>query len=412
MKDFGAGESTRGGSNAVTAVRGRQIFTLAVLSTAGQVSTFIYLPSLPVIAAEFAAGEAAVQLTLTAYLVGSCVSLLAYGPLSDRYGRIPMLLWGTAIYAASSIACALAGDVATLTAARFAQGIGATAGPVLARAMARDLCSPAETAKVLANMSMVQVLAPMAGPGLGAVIHETLGWRANFAAIAIIAGLALVLTWRLIGETNHARSTGGLAAMARSYPLLLRARAFIGPVLVGSSLTGAFFAFMAGAPFVFMAYYGAEPNVYGWYVLIIFVGFLAGPFAAGRRVVRDGIARTAAVGAPILALGAVALVVAEAAGVLAILAPMTVAMFGMGFMVPTNNAAAVSAFPEIAGAAAVLLALTQLLVGAAASVLVGVLANGTPLPMVLIVDFCSLAAVGVWRAMCAAPGPRQSRRVG
>ncbi len=378
----------------------RVVLVLAALTGAGLISAFMYLPSLPTLAAELGTTAQRTQFTLTSFLVGVTLAQLYFGSLSDRIGRMPALVIGTAIYVLASIACALAPDVGVLVAARFVQGIGATAGPVIARAIVRDLFPASRAAQVMAYMSMSLALAPALGPALGAYIHGTFGWRANFVLIAVTATVATIATWRLIGETNRYRGGGrAKGRMLTDFRRLLGSTNFLGFLLCSSLHAASFYAFMAAAPFVLIITLGQTAEAYGRFTLLAFLGYALGAFAVGRLVVRHGVIRTNLYGVPIIMAGAAGLIALALAGVGtvgAILWPTAVLVLGMGFMVPTSTAGAVGAYPEMAGTAASLLGFVQMGLGAAAVAFIGAVGSGSQLALAIVVGGLALLGLAVF----------------
>ena len=191
----------------------RLLLLLSALVAFGPLSIDMYLPSLPAIAADLGASDAQVQRSISGFLVGFCVGMLFYGPLSDRFGRRPVLLAGIALYLFSSLACALADSAGQLVLLRVLQALGGGAASVLARAMVRDLYPLGEAARMLALMHMVTMLAPLAAPLLGGYLMLWAGWRALFVVLALFAGLCLLAVWR-VAESHPPERRGGSLAQA------------------------------------------------------------------------------------------------------------------------------------------------------------------------------------------------------
>src|SRR5574340_191554 len=175
------------------------VVLLATLVALGPISTDLYLPALPALATYFGSDVSRVQLTLSVFLAGFAVAQIVYGPLSDRFGRRPVMLAGLTIYLLASVACAFAVSIDGLIAARFLQALGACAGPVLGRAIVRDVYGPVEAARVLAYISGAMAIAPMLGPMLGGWLTVLFGWRANFAALSIFSAAQLLATLAILG---------------------------------------------------------------------------------------------------------------------------------------------------------------------------------------------------------------------
>src|SRR5215468_12246592 len=206
---------------------------LTALVALGPISTDLYLPSLPSLARYFAVGVDDIQLTLSVFLVGLATAQLVYGPLSDRFGRRPVLLVGLAIYVVASIVCMLSPSVPVLVVARFVQAVGACVGPVLGRAIVRDVHGREGAARVLAYMSAAMALAPAIGPILGGFLEEWFGWRANFLALVCYGILGAAITWQILPETNKLPDleAARLDRILRGYQGFLGHRRYVGYVL-------------------------------------------------------------------------------------------------------------------------------------------------------------------------------------
>ena len=303
---------------------GALVTTLVAL---GPLSTDLYLPSLPTLATVFATDAARVQLTLSVFLAGFAIAQLAYGALSDRFGRRPVMLAGLLIYFLASLACVLATSIEQLIAARFAQAVGACAGPVLGRAIVRDAWGPLEAARALAYVSGAMALAPLVGPALGGVLTVAIGWQANFVLLAVFSGLQVVAVWYWLGETNAHPDPAAtqVGRMLENFRILLVDRDYLGCLLGLAFSYSALFAFISGSSFVLIGTYGLSPAVYGLCFGLVVAGFITGTQVAGRLVRRLGAARLALAGGWVGALGGLAMLALDLAGVrhlAAVLAPM------------------------------------------------------------------------------------------
>jgi len=376
---------------------------LTALVALGPISTDLYLPSLPGLARHFGVGVDDVQLTLSVFLVGLATAQLVYGPLSDRFGRRPVMLAGLAIYGAASIACVFAPSIAVLVAARFLQAVGACVGPVLGRAIVRDVHGRDGAARVLAYMSAAMALAPAIGPILGGFLEQGFGWRSNFLALVAYGLAGLAITWRILPETNVLRDpeTARLHRILWSYRGFLGHRAYIGYVLCCAFAYSGIFAFISGSSFVLQQAVGLGPVAYGLCFAGAVIGYMVGTILAGRLSKRLGIDRLIAAGAAIAVGGGVlmaGLALADAissplAGALAIVGPMLVYMAGVGLVLPNAIAGAVGPFPRAAGAASALLGFTQMTTAAAVGIGVAALYDGSARPMTATI---ALVAIGIW----------------
>ena len=365
----------------------------------GAISTDLYLPSLPAIAEHFAADAGEVQLTLSVFLAGFAASQLVYGPLSDRFGRRPVLLVGLALYLAASLACALADSLVLLIVARFCQAVGACAGVVLGRAIVRDLHEPAQAARVLSYIATAMALAPALGPILGGYIESWFGWRSNFLLLVGFGGLTLLACLTLLPETNR-RPNPEATRIGRSlaiYRQLAGHPLYRGYVLVCSFAYAGIFAFISGSSFVLIEVLGLAPERYGLCFAAVVAGYMIGAFASGRLTLRLGLERLVAVGAGISMLAgllAAGLTVIAAPTVAGLVGPVFLYLIGAGLMLPNAMAGAMGPFPDRAGAASALLGFVQMLFAACLGVGVGHYHDTSGRSMTF-----AIAAVGIGAAL-------------
>lgn len=370
---------------------------LTGLVALGPLSTDLYLPSLPALGQALDAPVPTVQLTLSVFLAGFAVSQLVYGPLSDRFGRRPVLVAGVALYLGASAICALAPSIDLLIAGRFLQAVGACAGPVIARAVVRDVYGRERAAKMLAYMAMAMALAPAVGPILGGYLTMWSGWRANFWALTAIACILLAGLVRGLRETNrHLDPTATRPdRLVRNYAMLLGDRTYIGYVAVVACSYSGIFSFISGSSFVFIDGMGLSPELYGLCFAAIVCGYMAGTFASGRLTMRLGIDRMVLAGVITSAAGGLAMLACALAGWLtvpAVVGPFFVFMVGAGLTLPNAMAGAVGPYPLMAGLASALLGFCQMTLAAGIGIGVGHLTDGTALPMAGAVLAVSLAA--------------------
>ena len=366
----------------------------------GPISTDLYLPSLPTLTTVFATDEAAVQRTLSVFLVGFAVSQLLYGPLSDRFGRRPVLMGGIAVYVVASVGCALAGSVESLTVWRFFQALGACCGPVVGRAVIRDVYGREQAARILAYVGMAMAIAPAIGPIIGGVLTETFGWRSNFWVLTGFGIGTLAAVVLLLAETNRLPDPDALrpAQQLRNYGTMLRHRQYVGYVCVVAGVYSAIFSFISGSSFVIVDGLGLSPTAYGFCFAAVVVGYMAGSFTAGRLTGRFGSDRMILVGAGIATTSGLAMLLFALAGwfsVISVVTPFVVAMVGIGLVLPNAVAGAVGPFPRMAGLAAAFLGFAQFGVAALVGLVVGALTDRSALPMatsIFLVLLCSLLA--------------------
>ena len=351
------------------------IAVLVAISALGPLALNIFMPSMPGLARQFGVEYGTVQLTLTLYLVGLSLAQLVYGPLSDRHGRRPALLWGLALFLVGSLICTFAPSVEALMLGRMLQAVGGCAGLVLGRAIIRDLYDRDRSAAMIGYVTMAMTLAPMLAPALGGYLDIWLGWRSSFAFCSIAGAIVMLWVMLVLPETlTPGGGSNGFFGLLRGYRDLLRSPAFCGYAFQTAFTSGMFFAFIAGAPFVVVTVLGLPPSSYGLWFVVVSAGYLAGNFLTGRFSVRFGIDRMIAAGATIALLGIAAQAAIGWLGLLslpAIFLPMAIVALSNGLTLPNGTAGAVSVNPRAAGAAAGLSGALQMLTGAAAAVLVG-----------------------------------------
>lgn len=372
------------------------------LTSLGPLSTDFYLPALPTIAAALGTDSAGAQLTLSAYMIGFGCGQLLLGPLSDRYGRRPVLLWGMAVYVLASVACSFAPDIDTLIAARVLQALGACAGPVLGRAVVRDLYGPSEAARMLSYIAGGTALAPLLGPLLGGWLTVLFGWRSSFVFMTVFSLVLALVTWKMLRESNRHLDPAAMqpTVMLGNYRKLLADPAYRGVLLTGSFSFAALFAFISGAPFVYIELYGMSPQSMAIAFGANVTGFMLGTTLSGRLSRRIGVDRLMRIGVWMGALAGVALAVLALADVghpLAVIVPMWFITCSTGLVLPNATALGLSGYPHMAGAAASLMGFAQMGCGAVFGAIVGHGVQASAAPMALTVAAGVLLSLAAWR---------------
>lgn len=370
---------------------------LTALVALGPLSTDMYLPALPEMTRALAADVGAVQLTLSVFLAGFAVSQLIYGPLSDRFGRRPCLVVGLAVYVLASVACAMAPNIGSLIAGRFLQAVGGCAGPVLGRAIIRDVHEPERGARMLAYMGTAMAVAPLIAPTVGGQLAVHFGWASLFVALATLGMVMLTLAWLLLPETNRHMDPDAIHPMRMlgRFATLLRSHVFLACAAANACVFGGLFAFISGSSFVLIDFLGVPAEWFGACFGTAVAGYMAGTTLTGRLVVKVGIPRMLTLGGVVAIAASAALMLPAWSGiatVTAVLVPMFAYMIGMGMMMPSAMAGAIGPFPHMAGAASALLGFVQMTVAALTGFAVGQLDDGTQMAMVTATAVMGLGA--------------------
>ncbi len=377
------------------------VAVLGLLTATGPLSTDMYLPSLPAITRDLATTDAGTQLTLSVFLVGFAGGQLVYGPVSDRYGRRPVLFAALGLFIAATIGCMFTTGIEGLIALRFVQAFGACGPVVLARAVARDLHTGAEAGRLLSLMGSIMGFVPAIAPVLGALIHVAFGWRAVFGAIALFGMVVGVVSWAKLAESLQRRDTGALSirAMCETFGELARDRRFQRYVATNSLTFAGLFAFISGSSFVLQGTYDVSPRGFAYGFAFAVIGYILGTLTASRLAMTRGLNRTIYRGASLLALSGMAMVAAMGAGLFGfwdVLAPMVIYMFGVGLVAPLSLAGALTPFPGHAGAASSLFGFIQMTFASLVGIAVGHgLAFG---PFALSGAICLLGVAAFWVA--------------
>jgi DHA1 family bicyclomycin/chloramphenicol resistance-like MFS transporter len=334
--------------------RARAPFLLLVAMTAcGTLGMHVIIPALPATARALGMSIGTAQLTITLYLVGLAIGQLLYGPVSDQFGRRPVLLAGLSLFTGASIVTALAPNATILIAGRILQSVGGCAGLVLGRAAVRDGASAEKAAGQLALLTLVMSMVPAIAPAIGGYITAYIDWRASYVLLALFGGLTLFGCALLMPETLAPQSPSS-RSMLTAYVRLLRSPRFLGYAVGGACSTTAFYGFMSASPFIFETQLHQPTQRVGVYYLLLMLGVAAGSFGANRIAGRVQLRTALRIANGLGILGASLFALADASGVLSVatvVAPVTLFMVGAGMASPFALAGSVSVNPHAIGAA-------------------------------------------------------------
>lgn len=377
---------------------------LIAISALNPLSVNIIVPALTSMAADLDTDFATAQLTLSCYLFAAAIAQLVHGPLSDKYGRRPVVLIGVAVYVLASIVCIFASSIWIVIFGRILQGVGAAAGYALGRAIVRDLYEREKAASMLGYITMGFSTVPMVTPLIGGLISDYFGWRLIFVFIAIVSMLVLVAIWFALPETRRPMEEGQTRpGFFQSLKILAKIPAFWAYTLNLGLMVGTFFIFLGGTPFVAITLFGMTGTEFGIYFAFIPVGFFLGNWLTAGLAVRLGIGPMIRIGNFLALVGGIIsaiLLSSDWQSPFVLFAPMYLIGLAIGLALANGTAGAVSIRPSLAGAASGIAGSMQMSFGATATVVIGYLLTLTQSALsvpALIVALSALAlATGFW----------------
>ncbi|HEV2864413.1 MAG TPA: multidrug effflux MFS transporter [Pyrinomonadaceae bacterium] len=391
---------------------------LAALTGLTALSIDMSLPAMPQLQQAFGAGVSAVQLTLSVFLAGFALGQVFCGPLSDRFGRRPVLVAGLALFTVAGFVCAASTSLHMLVGFRFVQGMGASVGPVVARAIVRDRFDARRGASVLSQMTQVMIIAPLLAPTLGGYLLVYLGWPAIFVLLGASGALMCLLCWRYLPETaakNDETDDGEPTGARGSLRGLLAHRASLRQALTTCFAYAGMFAYVSASPFILMEVFGVREQNFGYFFALTAAALLVSA-TVNRSLLKRHTPSLLILRRGVLLIFGAGLALGLAAwfgfgGLAGVLLPMMAYMFGQGLLMPNATAAAMEPHGQSAGLISSLMGGLQTGGGALAGYLVGAFYDHTPLSLgVTVATFAGLAllASGVVR-MPGAEGERSGQ---
>ncbi len=370
------------------------LLLLIVATGLGPFSMQVLIPVLPILVGALGRGAAEVQMTLTLYLVGVALGPLLYGPLSDRYGRRPVLIVALVLYLLASVVATFAPNLEVLIVARIAQAVGGCAGMVLGRAIIRDTNTRERAAAMMGYVNMGMTVAPMVSPLIGSLIEAAFGWRAVMLACSLIVLPILFSAWKFLPETLAERQElPGVAGLLGLYKALLVLPSFRAYAMVTACSGGVFFSFMSGAPYVVVHGLGLPTTTYGMAFMSISFAFGLGNFVSARMSAQRGVLQMLRIGTTLTLCGGVLCLVAVMSlppHLLNLFVPMVIVAIGNGVTQPNAFAGAVSVRPQLAGTASGLAGCVQMGFGAIITWLAALLEDGSGIATASLMFACGI----------------------
>jgi MFS transporter, DHA1 family, multidrug resistance protein len=377
------------------------LWLLGLFTFSGTVGMHVFVPALPAAAKDLHATPAALELTISLYILGLAVGQLVYGPASDRFGRRPTLLVGLSIFTIASIAALFAPDTHTLILARFFQAVGGCSGLVLARAIIRDTSQAHEAARRLALTNLLVTAGPAVAPLIGAGLSSLWGWRTILVGLSAMGVANLVLAWRILPETRPEALFVSASRYARDYVGLLRSRQFLGYAIGGGCATTSLYAFVACAPFIFVDRLHVPSASVGFYLALLVSGLWLGSLLASQLITRFSLTRFVVVANAVSVVAAASLLaflLADRATLAGIIATMFAFSVGVGAAAPAALVKAISVNPRITRTASGLYGSVQMAIGAALVALAGLGSNPALASALVLLGAGIVAQTSFWVA--------------
>ena len=392
--------------------RSAPLWLLTLITFSGTLAMHIYVPAMPEAGQALGANIGEMQMTMSVYILGLAMGQLLYGPLSDRFGRRPLLMAGLLVYTLTSVAAAFATAVNGLIVLRLFQALGGCAGLVIGRAMVRDSVQSHEAARRLALMNLMVVFGPGAAPLIGSALASFLGWRSIFYALSLLGIVNLICAWFLLPESrartvapkddSPAGSSPRSSSLGRDYARLLTSPTFLGYAIGGACATTAMYAFIGASPFIFAHQLHRPDYEIGLYPAILMGGVASGSMVATKlfSLVRiERLAISASLLSVLASLTFLAVVLTDNLSVALVIGPMFVFGFGAGIAAPAALTQAMSVNPNVVGSASGLYGFSQMAVGALCTTLVAAGDNPALAAAIILAAAGLIGQLSFWLAL-------------
>lgn len=375
------------------------ITILGLIIAIGPIAIDMYLPAFSAISESFLSDESFLQLSLTSYFIGISFGQIIYGPIIDRFGKKLPLLFGLALFAASSIACCYVNDIKHLILLRFFQAFGACCGPVVTRSIVRDIFSPQESGRIFSHLMLVMGIAPIIAPLAGSFALNNFGWKAIFLFLAAYGGFCFLISYFAVPETKGANKDEKISHAFKKYFGILHDKNFIASTLIGGFMMAGLFSYITGSPYIYLQYFGISASDYGIIFSINAVGFIIASQTNAYLLKKFSLTKlmSKVIFLPVFVGLAIILLGVFDAGFW----PITIAIFSflfcVGAIAPSSAALALANQGAHSGSASALLGTIQFTLAAICSFLISKFHDGSLLPMTIIVGCCGILPLVIFK---------------
>jgi DHA1 family bicyclomycin/chloramphenicol resistance-like MFS transporter len=374
---------------------------IAGVSSLNPVAVDTFLPAMPAIAKAMEIDPGTLGITLGIFTVGTGFGQIIFGPISDRFGRKPVIIFGLSLYVLAALIASYAVNIEELALIRFIQGIGAASGRIIGGAVVRDLYDKEKAARLLSNIWMVSSMMPILNPFIGSALVYYFNWNSVFIFMAIFAGIMVLLIIFYFKETSKHKNPHALDPdqLFQNFSQILNNRTFIAYTLIGSVTMSSLYGFLAASSDLLISQLNQNPSTFAWQFAIVGVGSLIGYFISGQLSLKFGINLVIKIGILITAMSSFTFFILSLNGVftaMAIILPFALQRIGEAMISAQSMAGAITPFPERAGSASSLFGFFRQMTGATVAILVGYFSDGTSVPMAIAFLFAGITPVSIY----------------